>query len=449
MSDSESSRERKPCLRPVEAFPLEMEGARVLCLRDRLGIADGPVIIPLSPLALFLLQHFDGTHTLAELQLLFLRQSGEMILTEQFEEFANTLDELGYLEGSAFEERIRKARQTWMDLEERPCLMAPPGEKEEEKEAAAMLREFWRKGAEHALGPGADPPPTAFPQSVCAILAPHIDYARGAYAYAWAYQALARATPAARAKTYVILGTIHHPMETPFAATRKPFRSLFGRAPVNVDFLQALQARLDGIDLFESEFAHASEHSIELQVLYLQHVLANRDGWNIVPILVDSFEADVEARRSPTERPEVEAFLGALGETIREAGGPDSVCLIGGVDFAHVGPRFGAEAPVSELEMESVARRDREMLERIEQGDAEGFMRGFFEDGNARNVCSIAPIYCILRLLDGRARGRTLRYGQAVDADRMGAVTFGAVAFSEIARECGGSSDAPTSQGRQ
>jgi AmmeMemoRadiSam system protein B len=92
---------------------------------------------------------------------------------------------------------------------------------------------------------------------------------------------------------------------------------------VNVDFLQALQARLDGIDLFESEFAHASEHSIELQVLYLQHVLANRDGWNIVPILVDSFEADVEARAPPLSAREVEAFLGALGETIREAGGPD------------------------------------------------------------------------------------------------------------------------------
>jgi hypothetical protein len=66
-------------------------------------------------------------------------------------------------------------------LEERPCLMAPPGEKEEEKEAAAMLREFWRKGAEQCPCTLARTRRQQHFHNLSAPFSPrHIDYARGA-----------------------------------------------------------------------------------------------------------------------------------------------------------------------------------------------------------------------------------------------------------------------------
>ncbi len=70
------------------------------------------------------------------------------------------------------------------------------------------------------------------------------------------------------------------------------------------------------------------------------------------------------------------------------------------------------------------------MLDAIERVDSEAFVRGFFADGNSRNVCSVAPIFCVLGVMDGAAKGTTLRYGQAVDSDRNGAVTFGSVVFT-------------------
>jgi hypothetical protein len=41
--------------------------------------------------------------------------------------------------------------------------------------------------------------------------------------------------------------------------------------------------------------------------------------------------------------------------------------------------------------------------------------------------------YCALRALAGSRGGKTLRYGQALDPDRMGAVTFAGVVFTDAA----------------
>jgi len=419
---SDTPRDRRPVLRPVEAFPLEHEGEKVLCLRDPLAVADGPILFALHPATLLLLQSFDGEHSLGDLQLELSRRFGELVPTDEIVHFVEELDQHGYLEGPAFQERLARRRREYLDLPERPATILQG----EEDEVAEGLRRQWDRDENHPLGPGGAAP--AIPEgSVAAILAPHIDFMRGGYAYAWGYRALARG--AADTRVFVILGTIHHPMSIPFAATRKPFRSPLGLARIDESFLDALRERFPEPDLLGDEFAHANEHSIELQVLYLQNVLRDRkDDWRIVPILVDSFEEDVQARRSPMERDEVKRFVAALRDTIASWG--DRVCVIGGVDFAHVGPRFGAEAPVTDEELGAVARQDRAMLDAIESVAPEDFMRGFFTDGNACHVCSIAPTYCLLHLLDGSARGTTLRYGQAVDPDHGGAVTFGSVVFT-------------------
>ena len=70
------------------------------------------------------------------------------------------------------------------------------------------------------------------------------------------------------------------------------------------------------------------------------------------------------------------------------------------------------------------------MLDAIERVKPDEFMRTFFADANARNVCSVAPIYCVLRVMNGSTKGTSLRYGQAVDSDRGGAVSFGSVVFT-------------------
>ncbi len=423
---SEDARAWKPKLRAIDVFPVEIEGKKGLCLRDPMGIADGPAIFPLEPFLIFLIQRFDGENSLGDIQLELLRRSQQMVLCEQIAEFAQLLDKHGYLEGPGFEERVERKRQEYLDAPERPCAVIIGSDHQAREE----LRGQFARDAAHPLGPEGSP--AALPAGrALGILAPHIDYLRGGYAYAWAYQALAQG--AAEARLFVVLGTAHHSMRVPFAATAKPFRTPFGRVPVNRPFLDALRARLATFDLFGDEFAHATEHSIELQVLYLQRALAERRvEWSIAPILVDSFDHDLREGRAPEKRPEVLEFIEALRALLEEW--PEPAALVAGVDFSHVGPRFATqETSLTDGEMEEVARRDREALDRIEALDAEGFLESFRRDGNARNVCSVAPIYCALRALAGRAAGKTLRYGQALDPDRMGAVTFAGVVFTDAA----------------
>jgi hypothetical protein len=73
--------------------------------------------------------------------------------------------------------------------------------------------------------------------------------------------------------------------------------------------------------------------------------------------------------------------------------------------------------------------QDREVLAHVAAGDAEGFFGAVAADGNARNVCGVAPVYVTLRL--GEGPGDVLRYGQGrIHPESGSVVSFAAVAFA-------------------
>jgi AmmeMemoRadiSam system protein B len=121
----------------------------------------------------------------------------------------------------------------------------------------------------------------------------------------------------------------------------------------------------------------------------------------------------------------VPTFLDALGESITAS--ERKVCVIAGVDLAHVGPRFGDAEANTPAFLERVAREDRKMLESITAPDAGAFFASVAADGDSRRICGLSPIYAFLRALPG-ARGELLRYSQW--PDQQGAVSFCAAAFS-------------------
>jgi hypothetical protein len=120
----------------------------------------------------------------------------------------------------------------------------------------------------------------------------------------------------------------------------------------------------------------------------------------------------------------VPRFVDALRDTI--ASSSRRVCLIAGVDLAHVGPRFGDAAPNTTDSLAAVEAADRRMLESVVAADAGGFFASVAADGDARRICGLSPIYTLLRLLPG-SPGRLLRYTQWPDPE--GAVTFCAVSY--------------------
>ena len=121
---------------------------------------------------------------------------------------------------------------------------------------------------------------------------------------------------------------------------------------------------------------------------------------------------------------ESEHFSAALGEVIAASG--RKVAIIAGADLAHVGPRFGDPAPVTEVQSQEIERADLAMLKTVESGDAEAFFDAVAADDDRRRICGYSPIYALLRSLGG-APGTVRRYGQWPDP--QGLVSFASVVF--------------------
>jgi AmmeMemoRadiSam system protein B len=156
----------------------------------------------------------------------------------------------------------------------------------------------------------------------------------------------------------------------------------------------------------------------------LQSLLGGRRPFTILPVLASYLHEAVWAGTEPEADPRVPRFLDALRAAV--AASSRRVCLVAGVDLAHVGPRFGDPDPNTEASLAIVEREDRAMLESVVAADARGFFDRVAADRDARRICGLSPIYSLLRVLS-EAPGRLIEYRQWPDPE--GAVTFCAVSF--------------------
>jgi MEMO1 family protein len=409
-----------PRLRAVEAFPVEHEGQRCIALRDPAGFTDQIAVLP-GPL-LDLVSLFDGEHPLEAIREIVRRRHGQAPSIEQIAELVERLDEAGFIESARFEARRRAIDDAFRQSPLRPASHAGGAYAGQADALRAQIAGFF----EHPDGPRGDGPrlglirPAAAGAPLAGLIAPHIDFHRGGPTYGWAYQDL---LDRADADLFVILGTCHAGMPDPFAVTLKPYDTPLGPVPVDLDFYEALRARA-GQDLLASEPAHRSEHSIEFQAVMLQAVLGARRPFTILPMLASYLHEAVWLGTEPEADARVPRFLDGLRETI--AASRRRVCVVAGVDLAHVGPRFGDAVPNSEASLAAVERADRAMLEAVVAVDAHGFYDQVAADQDARRICGLSPIHSLLRVLPA-APGRLLQYRQWPDPE--GAVTFCAVGF--------------------
>jgi AmmeMemoRadiSam system protein B len=404
-----------PRLRAVEAFPVEHEGQRCIALRDPAGFTDQIAVLP-GPL-LDLVSLFDGEHPVEEIREVLRRRHGEAPSVQQIAALVDRLDDAGFLETERFEVRRRATEDAFRRSPVRAAAHAGGAYAGEADGLRDQIAGFFA----HADGPGSrDGIPESQAGRLSALIAPHIDFHRGGPTYAWAYKEVLERSDA---DLYVILGTCHAGMPDPFALTLKPYDTPLGPVPVDRDFSEAL-ARRAGQDLLASEPAHRAEHSIEFQAVMLQSLLGGRRPFTILPVLASYLNEAVWAGTEPEADPRVPRFLDALRETMEASS--RRVCLVAGVDLAHVGPRFGDPEPNTEASLAIVEREDRVMLESVVAGDARGFFAHVAADRDARRICGLSPIYSLLRILP-EAPGRLIEYRQWPDPE--GAVTFCAVSF--------------------
>ena len=80
----------------------------------------------------------------------------------------------------------------------------------------------------------------------------------------------------------MILGTSHYGEPDRIGLTRKPFVTPFGETIPDLETIDRLDREAGGAAAME-DYCHAVEHSIEFQVVFLQHLFGPRI--RIVPVL--------------------------------------------------------------------------------------------------------------------------------------------------------------------
>ncbi|HUY26753.1 MAG TPA: AmmeMemoRadiSam system protein B [Candidatus Binataceae bacterium] len=406
----------RPIIRGVEAFPVDQNGQTYICLRDPTGLAPEPILIGMG--AYFIVSLFDGKNDLRELQAAFTKRFGEVLELEKIAELVSALEQAHFLDSPAFLDHERRVRQEFLAQSERPAALAGVCYAPEPAQLRIELAAFF----DPPEGPGRKPARKTG-AALSGLIAPHIDPRRGAAAYAHAYAELMAHEPP---ELVIILGTSHYGSGPQlFSATRKNYLTPFGAVQTDGGFVDELARRYQGGDLFADEFLHRGEHSIEFQALFLAYSMGVR-GYQVAPILVSSFHQMIMSGQSPAQDPRVGSFIETLGAMI--AAERRSVLVLAGVDFAHVGRKFGDAFAADSAVAERVEREDLELIETIKRGDPAGFFAAIAADHDARKICGAAPMYTQLELLRGRP-ARLLKYGIAMEPQTESCVSFASLAI--------------------
>jgi AmmeMemoRadiSam system protein B len=398
-----------PKLRPVEALPVQDD---MICLRDPQGFSDKLLLVP--PALFLIVSLFDGKHSILDIQTEYTRKTGELLFGDRVREIIDQLDEALFLQSERFQSAWEQAVAGFRAAEVREAAHAGLSYEARPEELRKQLQSYFTEPE----GPGA--PQAAAPLGrLRGLIAPHIDLRRGGRCFAWSYAELARECSA---RTFVIMGIAHVRTRHPFVLTDKDFHTPLGTAVTDRDLVKRIADRCRA-DYYEDEFCHRSEHSVEFQALFLQHLYG--EDLHIAPILC-SLPLEFYQGGDISEHSEIEEFIQALRAVLRERG-PD-VCCIAAVDLSHIGRRFGQNVSMTESFLKQVEKDDRAMIDTILSGDAQSFFRGIEQEQDRRNVCGVPAIYALLRVVDAE-EGRLLRYEQAADQATQSVVSFMAGAF--------------------
>jgi MEMO1 family protein len=403
-----------PLFRNLQFSPLKQQDEQYVVLWDPSGLTSEKLIVPLNYFYLF--QFFDGEHSLEQIGAEYLRKFGEFLMPDRLTKLVADLDARLFLEGEQTVAAKQAAITAYRQSSVRAAAFAGKSYEADPDKLQRQL-EGWYASKE---GPGSAPSENAG-RKVHGVVAPHYDPQHAGPVYAWAYKELQTQAP----HVFVILGTCQAGLGNGIAVTDKEFQTPLGRVLVDRDLLGRLRQN-KGAVFFEEDVSHRNEHSIEFQLPFLQHAMANAKPFTIVPVLCafpPSYRIDPDFKELADK---VELFIHLCREAI--AASAKEVCFIAGAELAHIGMRYGDAKPPTDFSFHKCMQADLAMLKHVEELDAEAFARFIQKEGDGRRISGFGAIYMLLRLMRAE-KGQVLRYDRAITDQFNSTVTYASMAF--------------------
>jgi AmmeMemoRadiSam system protein B len=396
----------------LEIVPTTYQGQPGFVVRDLLGLIQKPLLLQGD--ALNLLSLADGKRTVREMQVLLVRgRGGVFVSAESIEKQFAELDRVFLLDSQHFRERKRQLVDAYARLKVREAAHAGqsyPGTKKELGRYLDSILELGQEGSGNQSG-----------GAVCGLVVPHIDFHIGGKLYGQAYCAVRHLRP----QKIIVLGTGHSLDEGYFSLTEKDFETPLGRTKTDRASAETL-SKAGGRAIAPHDLAHRREHSIEFQVIFLQHLFG--EDCCLLPILCGSFTAKLTRVSRASEIPGVGGFLLALKAIVEEAG--DRVLVVAGIDFSHIGPKFGHRQRAASMLLEA-RQHDQALIKACAEGDVEAFWGASKRVKDEYNVCGFSSLACLLELLSP-SRGVLLGYDIWQEEATQSAVSFAAIKFMRI-----------------
>ena len=282
---------------------------------------------------------------------------------------------------------------------------------------AVVAGQFYPAGKEELLssikesftskfGPGSMPGKRGG-EKLYGVISPHAGYMFSGAGNAWVFKEIGEAE---FADTYVILGVNHSVPKT--CASNEDWETPLGTVACDNEFVALLEKKGVAVD----DKAHHREHSIEVQLPFLQFVSRDQiDDLKIAPIMIadDDFEK----------------WGKIIKDVIDETG--RNVVVICSSDFTHYGYNYGY-APFETDIPENMKKLDGDAIKKILDLDAEGFLEYTNKTGSTIcGRCGISVLLWLMKNLNKERKGKLLKYYTSGDVvgDYGNAVGYAAIVF--------------------
>lgn len=396
--------------RDIEIFPIKENGSSYLYFHDSLGYATPN--FALDSQAASVLSLLDGRKSVDDLSAYL----GEEVSSDRLLHYIRFLDENRLLQSTHYYNYAEQVEQQYEESGTHEAV-TPGSSYPKEPEA---LKSYLKEAFSGISTNGKQLTDTA----AKALYAPHIDPRVGMDTYAGAFSAIRHMKP----KRVVILATSHYAglyrgvyQNDPFIVSRKNFKLPTGTIPSDKKAIDSLVSENSENGLTDRDRAHRIEHSIELPLLFLNHLWEH--DFSIVPILVSSID-DLMYMKEGHRAKQINHF----GKSLQKHFGndEDTFFLISG-DLAHVGKKFGDRKPAREM-FEEVRSFDKRFLSKGEEAQADALLELVSEKYDPYRICGFPPLYTFLKAIPGLS-GKTLNYDLWDEHERESAVSFGSILY--------------------
>jgi MEMO1 family protein len=240
------------------------------------------------------------------------------------------------------------------------------------------------------------------------IISPHAGYQFSGPGAAWAYKELAESQ---LPDIYIMLGLSHSGL--PSCTSLEDWETPLGIVKTDKEFNKRL---MENANIEQNEEAHSQEHSIEVQLPFLQFInKGNINKIKIAPIIV-SGDRDYKE------------IAEAIVKTIKQTG--KKAIIIASSDFTHYGMNYRF-IPFSDNVKENLYQLDNKAIKEIEKLNSKKFI-DYIEKTGA-TICGRIPIATAIETckLLGAKKAKLLKYYTSGDIvnNYSSAVGYGAISI--------------------